>query len=81
MTTRSIKWLAAAAAAVAFTGGLSGADVPWTFIGDDTRPAASTATSATALASFASWTMAIDDDTSTAIAFSSSKPGFVIMFR
>jgi len=81
MTTRSIKWLAAAAAAVAFTGGLSGADVPWTFTGDDTRSAASTATSAGAVAAFVSWTMDADYDMAPEIAFNSFKPGFVIIFR
>lgn len=80
MTTGKIR-LAAAALAAAFTGGLPAADVAWTFEGDDTRPAASTATSAGAVASFASWTMEAAGDTSPAIAFSSAPPALAIVIR
>ena len=57
------------------------ADVPWTFLGDDTRAPASVATSATPATPFVSWTYEFDDDISPAKPFSSFSPGFVLLVR
>ena len=57
------------------------ADVPWQFTGDDTRPAASVATTATPVAAFVSWTMEADVWESDDIAFSSASPAFVLVIR
>ena len=62
-------------------GAVFAADVPWTFVGDDTRAPASVATSATPAAPFVSWTYDFDDDISPAKPFSSFSPGFVFFVR
>lgn len=57
------------------------ADVPWQFTGDDTRPAASTASATAPVAPFVSWTYDESIDESGAIAFSSAPPSFVLIMR
>ncbi len=73
--------VAAATAALLTVGAVLAADVPWTFLGDDTRAPASVATSATPAAPFVSWTYDFDDDISPAKPFSSFSPGFVFFVR
>jgi len=72
---------AASAAALLAVGAVLAADVPWTFLGDDTRAPASAATSATPATPFVSWTYEFDDDISPARPFSSFTPGFVLFVR
>ena len=72
---------AAGAAALLAVGAVLAADVPWTFMGDDTRAPASVATSATPATPFVSWTYELDDDVSPARPFSSFTPGFVLIVR
>ena len=81
MAALRIRLVVTAVAAVTFSGGLSGADVPWTFIGDDTREPASAMSSANVVASFVSWTMDEMTETSPAVPFSSCKPGTVLVIR
>ena len=80
MVALRIRLVVTAVAVVAFSGGLSGADVPWTFIGDDTREPASAVSSA-AVETFVSWTMDEMTETSPAVPFSSCKPGTVLVIR
>ena len=77
-----VRCLAAAGtSALLAVGAVLAADVPWTFLGDDTRAPASVATSATPAAPFVSWTYDFDDDISPAKPFSSFSPGFVFFVR
>ena len=73
--------VAAGAAALLAVGAVIAADVPWTFIGDDTRAPASAATSTTPATTFVSWTYEFDDEISPAMSFSSFSPGFVLFVR
>ena len=80
--TSVVRCLAAAGAATLLAvGAVLAADVPWTFVGDDTRASASAATSATPAAPFVSWTYDFDGDISPAKPFSSFSPGFVLFVR
>ena len=80
--TSVVRCLAAAGAATLLAvGAVLAADVPWTFVGDDTRAPASAATSATPAAPFVSWTYDFDGDISPAKPFSSFSPGFVLFVR
>ncbi len=73
--------VATGTSALLAVGAVLAADVPWTFLGDDTRAPASVATSATPAAPFVSWTYDFDDDISPAKPFSSFSPGFVLIVR
>ena len=83
MKKPSVVRCLAAVGAVAFlaVGAVLAADVPWTFLGDDTRAPASVATSATPATPFVSWTYGFDEDISPAKPFSSFSPGFVFFVR
>ena len=79
---RVVRCLAAVGtSAFLAVGAVIAADVPWTFVGDDTREPASVATSATPVTPFVSWTLDEETVTSPAMRFSSCKPGFVLFVR
>lgn len=57
------------------------ADVPWTFVGDDSRSAANVASAFMPMYEFVSWTFEPDSEVSDGIPFRSAPPAFIMVVR